>query len=539
MRHPVHLDQLAKLLEKLDLDGASALVLDEEHDSGGAGARPQPAADSSAIHACIGRVRDALPKHTLLEYTAAAQAPFVISLLDRLSPDFVDVLESGDEYCGGRAFFLESADLVDAIPDDERPDAIAGAAEPPPSLLRAMRLFLLGVAAGMRRKVGEHHSMLVHPPQRADFHRSYRGWIEQTLRKWGDVLARAPGNRERQAIAAEFESAHKELAARVGGLPPLEELLISISMEVPRALVTEVESTTGIEVKWSDAFTHVLLGGQRLEGSHALKGLTVTYMPKGRGSSPLDTIEQRARFFGYRRQHVGFCRVFLQHDLAQIYRERSTQEERVREHVIAHRGRSTRDLRRNLILDARCQPTQKAIAAQPFFRTQSRGWFKQKMPHSATALDVNTRRVESFLAGRRLARHARWQHRTGAVAIGDVIELLGKYVFGPEELLEAQIFIDQLMKIRKSTPDAQVSVFLMQPDPRFRTTRSESDETIELHQPRAETDGDGYPGDAAIRDLARVTLQVHWLRVSRLHDDEELLAAARVPALAIHIPQGM
>jgi hypothetical protein len=538
LRHPVRLDQLARLLESQDLAGVNVLVLDDECDSAGPAAHPL-APEPGAIHGSIRRIRDCLPKHTYVQYTSSAQGPFAISLLDMLSPDFVDVLEAGGDFCGGQAFFVERSDLVHVIPEDERPDAIASSPDPPGSLLRALRLFLVGVAAQMAKKVGEHRSMLVHPQHRSEIHRAYRTWIDRTLRTWGSLLALPPGNRDRQLLAAEFEQARKELSVSAGPLPPLEELLISLSLEVPRTRVTEVESATGEEILWGESSTHVLIGGQRLEGGHALRGLTVTYMPKGRGASMLDMIEQRARFFGAKRAYLGFCRVFLQHDLARVYQEHAQQEARVREHVVAHRGRATRDLRRTLILDARCQPSQKAIATQPFFRTQTRGWFKQKMPHVASALELNVRRVETFLHARRTTRHARYSHKCAAARLKEVIELLGKYAFGPEELLEAQIFIEQLMKLAESNPDMPVAVYLMQPEPRFRTTRGETDDTIELHEPRPEDDVGGYPGDAVLRDVSKITLQIHWLRVSRLHDGEEILAAARVPALAIHIPQAL
>jgi len=538
LRHPVRLDQLAKLLETQDLSGVSVLVLDDETDSAGPGANPL-AADPISTHGSIQRVRDALPRHTCLQYSAAANPSFLITLLDMLSPDFADVLESGDDYCGGRAFFLERSDLAREIPDLERPDVVVGSPEPPGSLLHALRVFLLGVALEGRRKAGLRRTMLVHPQHRSDAHRAYREWIGQALQRIGGLLARTPGDRERQRLAMEFELARQDLAATNGPMPPLEELLIALSIEVPRIVVTEVESATAEEVRWDEAFTHVLIGGQRLAGGHVLRGLTVTYMPKGRGASMPDMIEQRARFLGYRRSYLGLCRVFLQHDLARLYREHAQHEAHVRAQVVAHRGRATRDLRRTLILDARSQPSSAAIATQPFFRTQKRGWFKQRMPHVASAMDLNIRRVESFLSGRRWSRHVRYSHRIATAPLTEVIELLGRYAFGPEELLEAQIFIDQLIRIREVTPEAQVSVHLMQPDPRFRTTRSESDDTLELHEPRAESDLDGYPGDAALRDAARVTLQVHWLRVSRRQDGAELLAAARVPALAIHIPQGL
>ncbi|MCB9109273.1 MAG: hypothetical protein H6633_34285 [Anaerolineales bacterium] len=43
-----------------------------------------------------------------------------------------------------------------------------------------------------------------------------------------------------------------------------------------------------------------------------MEGLTVTYMPRGAGIGNADTIQQRARFFGYKRDYQQYCRIFLE-----------------------------------------------------------------------------------------------------------------------------------------------------------------------------------------------------------------------------------
>ena len=46
------------------------------------------------------KLRNVLTKHSVVQYTATPQAPFLISTLDRLSPDWVERVRPGKGYVG-------------------------------------------------------------------------------------------------------------------------------------------------------------------------------------------------------------------------------------------------------------------------------------------------------------------------------------------------------------------------------------------------------------------------------------------------------
>ena len=86
-----------------------------------------------------------MPCHTFLQYTATPQAPLLINIIDSLSPDFVEVLEPGEDYTGGRSLFNETRGLVSVIPYEDVPTDDNPLVDPPDSLLAALRIFLVGV----------------------------------------------------------------------------------------------------------------------------------------------------------------------------------------------------------------------------------------------------------------------------------------------------------------------------------------------------------------------------------------------------------
>lgn len=533
MKNHQHLANLAALLATANLAGIDALIIDDEADQASLNTRPTAPVESTT-YLRLREIRRCLPKHTYLQYTATAQSLILISLLDMLSPDFADVLEAGDDYTGGRSFFIDRNDLVETIPDSELPTQVTGSPEPPPSLLRSMRLFFLAAVASPLRANEQHRSMLVHPDRRRGIHRSYVDWIQAIKDRWGDVLRRPDEDEERRELAEEFRQPFLDLQATAGNLGDFDLLLRKLAYEIPRTQVAEVNSD-GSEVNWENGFLHILVGGQKLDRGYTVKGLVVTYMPRGPGTWTADTIQQRARFFGYKRQYLSFCRVFLEANIHDLYIEYVEHEESLREQIKQYRGRPTRELRRAFILDPRYQPTRRNVLTEPFFRRQTGdGWFKQSSPHVAADVAANASRVVAFLSQLRVEPHPGYpQHQLATgVPLNALLALLGEHAFGPSELLDAQVSIYHLMRHLEDQPDATVSVVLMGPEERTRTLREDSDE-VQIHQGRSSKGAASYPGDAAIRDPDHVTVQVHWLTIRR--EDGSVLSS-HVPALAIHIP---
>ena len=68
-----------------------------------------------------------------------------------------------------------------------------------------------------------------------------------------------------------------------------------------------------------------------------VEGLTITYMPRGLGGGNADTMQQRARFFGYKAAYLGYCRVFLERDARQGFEDYVEHEEFMRKDMLAIR----------------------------------------------------------------------------------------------------------------------------------------------------------------------------------------------------------
>lgn len=534
LKNHAHLDGLSSLLGRVDLRGIPALILDDEADQAGLNTKPN-AAEASTTYKRIARVRATLPHHTYLQYTATPQAPLLIALDDMLSPAFAELVRPGDGYTGGQTFFGVDANpaLVHAIPtsDLEHPDS----EEPPEQLLAAMRVFFVGAAIAGLRSHPRPVSMLIHPSQRQDDHKCYLAWVQAIISRWTASLG-SRDNDERSDTVAEFRPAYEDLRSTDPSVPTFDELVVRLRSCVSDVQLSEVNSSNdNDEMDWDNAETHILVGGEKLNRGFTVEGLTVTYMPRGAGDWNADTIQQRARFFGYKAGYLSLCRLYLHPDVIHAYRSYVRHEEDIRAQLAQHRGRPLREWRRAFFLESRLKPTRKNVLADPYYRISAdREWFLQEQPHLDPAAS---------------ARNAELLRRYGDSLVFEVDEAFFKHRVATADLaplfrdvlLEYQVrggdvakWYGQLVTLRDLLDDdASAKVLVIQIDAGGTRVRNVDTKVgdIKLHQGRSSSKSEGkYPGDKEMHDATTVTLQIHWLQIADVPELKE-----RVPAIAVHI----
>jgi hypothetical protein len=529
-----HLDGLASLLSKADLRGIPALILDDEADQAGLNTKPN-AVEASKTYKTIARIRAALPNHTYLQYTATPQAPLLIALDDMLSPAFAELVRPGEGYTGGQTFFGLDANpaLVNTIPAHDLD--VSAADEPPETLLAAMRVFFVGAAvAGLRGKPRP-ISMLIHPSKSQDDHRRYLAWVQAIIGRWTSSL-RSQDADERTDTLSEFRPAYDDLRATDPSVPAFEDLVAQLRRCVSDVHLSEVNSSSGNDqVDWENAETHILVGGEKLNRGFTVEGLTVTYMPRSAGDWNADTIQQRARFFGYKQTYLSLCRLYLHPDVIHAYRAYVRHEEDVRTQLGRHRGRPLREWRRAFFLDSQLKPTRRNVLADPYYRISAdREWFLQEQPHldpEASARNGRLlRELEASLAFE--ADEEFFKHSVATTRLGPLFrDVLLSYQVRGGDVAEWYGQLVTLRDILDDSPDAEVLVMQMDSGrTRDRSVDAKAG-TIKLHQGRSSAKNEGkYPGDGKMHDATGVTLQIHWLRIT---DVPELGSPA--PAIAVHI----
>ncbi|RZT76418.1 Z1 domain-containing protein [Azospira oryzae] len=390
LKHGGHIEKLTAVLQAVKLNGVPALIIDDESDQASLNTQASrirklraPANAMSTTYEKILGLRDVLPHHSYLQYTATPQANLLLAQTDLLNPSFSELVTPGDAYTGGHAFFKSAVGLVEDIPPGDVPTPQHPLKSPPKSLLKALRYFLLVAAQhSLTRKKGltskdRNRSMMVHPAVATTQHKIYRDWVEKAFsalkrRIEADSVSK-PGS-----LSAIFQTEYDALAKTYSELKPLSELIAALADEVLDDLnCVEVNGTPDAEkkVSWKATKYWILVGGAKLDRGYTVEGLCVTYMPRPLGTSAAaDTLQQRARFFGYKKAYLGLCRVFIQPSVKDAFTEYVEHEDFVREALVQNRGKPLRDWRRDFILTQLLKPTRPNVVGLGIRRVLVEDW---------------------------------------------------------------------------------------------------------------------------------------------------------------------
>ncbi len=400
-----HLDNLTKVLDELSLPGVPVLIIDDEGDQASLNTKaaknrtkPLSAADeTSTIYDRICAVRDAAPHHSYLQYTATPQANLLLAQIDLLNPSFAELVTPGAAYTGGQAFFKDHRELVVEIPLNEVPSKSNSLTTSPKSLLSALRYFLLAAAHHTITRVkgkDRNRSMMVHPAMQTTSHQLYKQWMDKSLNtlRW---FVERQNKADPSAVARHFQVEYASLSKTFSSIQPLPELIDAMVEEVFSELhCVEVNSTREAEkyIDWKQTRYWILVGGNKLDRGYTVEGLCATYMPRPLGNSPAaDTLQQRARFFGYKKSYLGLCRVFVQSNVIEAFSEYVEHENFIREKLEATRGESLKDWRRDFLLTTMLSPTRPNVIGLGVRRISVDGWLVPRALHRDNAAIIANR----------------------------------------------------------------------------------------------------------------------------------------------------
>ena len=574
LKNRQRVDGLVDALRQLDLRGRQCLIIDDEADQHGLNTRVKQG-ETSAVYSSLLSLRAALPGHTYVQYTATPQALLLISVLDSLSPEFGWVIAAGEGYTGGAAFFEEDGGtLVRTIPDDDLHVMLdEGDGGPPETLLEAMRLFFVGVAVqafrrGQSEPTEQYRSMLVHPSMRQLDHLRCKRWVDAAKASWIELLEPGHQSPDRDELVQDFRSAYDELAATAAShvqrnsahesFPAFERVLEYLRQSMLTTATWEVNSRDfdqWTQDNWPSAHSHILVGGENLGRGFTVEGLTVTYMPRGRGTGVADTIQQRGRFFGYKRNYLGLCRVFLEADVRSDYEHYIDHESHVMGELdeLAQSGKPMSEWRRRMLLEHSLRPTRRSVLPDIYRHLRVSDWTQQSQPwirDEDAEVAANWDVIEDFYADLQFveapgsAKQTQEQRsEIASVPARDVLEklLIPLWFSWRDRPSFSALEVAIEWHLRKKNANAVATVYRMasysEPLSGGGTRQRRLDEHDRIRELFQGNDpATEYPGDRRIRAEKELTVQIHNLDLT---NKSRQLERGHVPTIAVWVPDFM
>ncbi len=554
MKQHDHLRNLANLFSEVDMSNVPTLIIDDEGDQAGMNTKALQEQESTT-YARIAALREQFPHHSYLLYTATPQAPLLISRIDALSPDFGAVLTPGEHYVGGKEFFIEGNEkYIELIPTADVPDRDDRPANPPESFLDALRDFFVGVAIGLQEgddQNGKNRSMMIHPAIAKDDHLMFVRWSRQLKGDWSVILD-DENHSEYADLAAQFQDTFEGLKKTHRTNANFDDILPFLCDAISDTAIEELNTRSQSRiptVDWKGEYSWILIGGIGLDRGFTVEGLTVSYMPRSIGVGNVDNIQQRARFFGYKKSYLGLCRIYLTSENIDAFEDYVTHEESVRGSISAHMsaGGRLKDWRREWYLSQGYNATRRSVILLDMYQSKGReGWVVPDYPYDDTELVGENRGVvEQLLASFPFAEYSQdgWNEQqvvpafSDSIPIREVIPYIGRIRYKhPSDGIQHSAVMLSLEKLVGDDPDIECSVFAFSgPWSNVAGKRG----LDEKSPPKIKNLFQGsnartnYPGARKVRSDGQISFQIHRYDLETANG--RLLKD--VPVLAVHIPE--
>ena len=555
LKNKKNISKLAEVLSK-SRQGVHAktptLIIDDEAHMAGLNTMHE-AGSESEVYAAMKLLRKTLPDNTYLQYTATPQAPLLVQVADCVSPDFAVTLTPGGGYVGGKDIFNDTAltSFVRTIPEEELPgsDTIEDAA--PDSLRSALLCYLVGLADGIAKGESlinrKNRTMLIHPASRVNTHDLYAGHVKTLLQEFDLTLGVHAEPSSRDELTTQIRTAYSDLETTHLGICQFDEIMKNFHDAILKAS-GRIQKLNGQQINlvdWSD-YAHILVGGEVLGVGFTVEGLTVTYMPREASGGQSDSMQQRARFLGYRKGYLGLVRIFLSEADQDLYASYTQHEEEMRAELkkMSAANKTIKEWKRNFLIHSNMRLTRGNIQSLETERHRLEQRCYPKKPFESDSIN----NLEAFAKIQRLfdfkldpAYKENWgpaqRHLSAIVPIQDALSLMDEFTWSDaDDSLTWSVSSIILKAIVKHGDSAETcKITLMSPGNQRRSREVIDNEWKSIFQGRSPAGApDSYQGDHSVEDKSRLTIQIYDYKMNLKYTDgtpDKVIESVIVPVV--------
>lgn len=291
-----------------------SIIIDDEGDEVSPGAPKQKKKNVRAgkTHDVITEIITSPKCCTYLSVTATPQANLLLSTIDEISPDYAILVEPGEGYTGGNAYhdIMDNHHVVEIRDTDDFEDSI------PTSFTDCLYFFIFACCLQRAKGFTKPYSMLVHPSSLTVIHNVIKSKIDDYIEGFVKILK----DPQHVAYADAIDNIKKCYDNYVQENPSCEYSFADV-IEHLSQVYDEIKtyqfniSSNGKasmkEAEDDDSLYKIYVGGNMLGRGLTIENLIVTYIYRDSKVTAIDTLYQRARWFGYKQSYFDVCKVYM------------------------------------------------------------------------------------------------------------------------------------------------------------------------------------------------------------------------------------
>jgi hypothetical protein len=405
LKHYDHINKVAAVIEKNKnlAKHLNALIIDDEADNASLNNRITEE-EQSSTYSAITRLRKSLPRHSFVQYTATPQAILLTSRNDLFNPDWVRFVSPGQKYIGTKEIFDDESPNIRKILPKEVLEQEIQFEDLPKSFLKALASYMLCVAESVQQKTkikfDKKLTMMVHPSRTVLTHGFWAAKIKSLFENWQYIIDTNPSEFDKDYQEL-FKEAYADLSYSAKEnkqtLSKFEPLFFALKQSIEHIHISALNAGNN-KVKWKKSKYHIIVGGDLLDRGFVVKGLINTYMPR-KISVNTDTLQQRGRFYGYKKDFQSVIRIFLTDKSKNAFKAYARTEEdlyrRLKQHL--QKNKSLKSWKRLFLLDPSFEPCRRNVIGLELTPKvlNNKGWFVSRWP---VAEDINLPLVQHLLS---------------------------------------------------------------------------------------------------------------------------------------------
>ncbi len=358
------------------LNERPVLIIDDEGDEYSLNTKVKQKKESSTYSAIL-NFKNTLPRHCYVSVTATPQANLLISKIDELAPYFGVLVPPGNGYCGLDVFHSDDKYTI-TIPENEEPLIEVGI---PASLKKSLAMFFVACAIQSHRTHRKDKlSMLIHISQFKKDHELEYKKVQELIKEWG-LKTSDKKDVSYTSVCEIMKDAHSEYAkGNVRDFPTFGEIEDEIIFAINNSHVHKINGDNTLNGEDDFYEYNIYVGGTMLGRGLTIKGLCVTYITRtAKNASNVDTVQQRARWFGYKTKYLDLCRIFAVSKILNEFMDIRDHEEDLWQTIemTNSQGIDFKNMPRIFSLSDKLKPTRSSVAEVESYTFYS--WNKQRI----------------------------------------------------------------------------------------------------------------------------------------------------------------
>ena len=325
LKHYKHINNITKVIKGTKFKDDYSIIIDDEGDdisqntsrnkfllnSDGNIVENERSKNNSEIV----KLKSLFSKCGYISVTATPEAPIFLQTFQTLSPNYCITLQPGVGYVGLTTFHDSNSKLVEIIDDY---DCLIKDNGVPNSLIDAVQFFFAGCI--YRCKSEDRmiiHSMMIHPSKTIVSHDTVYSKLKQRLK----LIERSIKHND-QSGKDFFEGVnnhYKSISSTNDDINMNDLLYVfdnyNLNSINRNAVEKDINSLTNILP------FNIVIGGDLLDRGITIPNLAVSYIIRDSKIGQVDTLLQRARWFGYKQDYIETCKVYMPSSLADKYNE--------------------------------------------------------------------------------------------------------------------------------------------------------------------------------------------------------------------------